>query len=251
MSDALRYGLTALVILLTHFQEGVTGFGCTVLALPFVTLLLGLNTAVPVLVLQGWLIALLIVIESRKKIVWSEFGKLLLLVGIGMPVGMWMSGAIPEMGLRWVLAVFMLGVGAQGLIKHLAPNVAGQDASPRTKAVASLFLPLGGIIHGAFGSGGPLIVIYAAKALTDKSLFRVTLCLLWAVLNTGLIVQWVVISKLDAHVMKIAGACLPFTLAGFFLGNHAHYRIDELAFRRVIYSVLTASGIVLIWSLVS
>ena len=61
MSGPALLAVVALVVFLTHFQQGITGFGCTVLALPFITLLLGLKTAVPVLVMVGWLVALTIV----------------------------------------------------------------------------------------------------------------------------------------------------------------------------------------------
>lgn len=250
MPDMARYGLMVAVIFLTHFQEGITGFGCTVLALPFITLLLGLKVAVPMLVLQGWLLAVLIVLESRKKIVWGEFARILLPMCIGLPVGMWMSRSLPEAGLKWVLAGFMVAVGTQGLISHLRGATPPAKMSPKTRFVASLFLPIGGIIHGAFGSGGPLLVIYATRALTDKTLFRVTLCMVWTVLGAILIAQWLVSSSLTPQVWKVTGICLPFTLLGLVLGNRAHYRIDETTFRKVIYTLLAASGLVLVWSLV-
>ena len=43
------YFLLGWVVLITHFLEGITGFGCTVLALPFAILLVGTKQAVPVL----------------------------------------------------------------------------------------------------------------------------------------------------------------------------------------------------------
>lgn len=238
-------------MLLTHFQEGVTGFGCTVLALPFITLLLGLKVAVPVLVIQGWLLAMLLVLESRKKIVWGEFARILVLVGIGFPFGIWGAKALPESVLKWVLAAFMVGVGTQGLVNQFKGAAPRGKMSPRTRLLASSFLPLGGVIHGAFGSGGPLLVIYAARALTDKTLFRVTLCMVWTVLNAVMIGQWVMSSSLTPHIWKMTAFCLPFTLVGLVLGNHAHYRINEIMFRKMVYSVLIVSGIVLVWSLVS
>ena len=42
MNEIVRFSLVALVVFLTHFQQGITGFGCTMLSLPFVALLLGL-----------------------------------------------------------------------------------------------------------------------------------------------------------------------------------------------------------------
>jgi len=250
LPEVVRYALVALVVLFTHFQEGVTGFGCTVLALPFIVLLIGLETAVPVLAIQAWLLALGIVTESRKRIVWREYGIIVLLTGAGLPLGMWMASSLPEARLKWVLAAFMLVVGAQGLWKHTRKVVQNDKGSPRARFLAALALPLGGVIHGAFASGGPLVVIYATRALVDKSLFRVTLCLLWLTLNTVMIGQWLRSGALDAHILRVTAFCVPFTLAGMVLGNRAHYRINEVRFRQVVYGVLLLSGVVLIWSLI-
>jgi uncharacterized membrane protein YfcA len=53
-----------------------------------------------------------------------------------------------------------------------------------------LILVVGGMVHGAFASGGPLVVLYASKTLTDKGSFRATLCLLWTTLNTLLLINY-------------------------------------------------------------
>jgi len=250
VSDVVRYGLVAVIVFLTHVQEGITGFGCTVLALPFVMLLLGLHVAVPVLVIQAWVLTVYIVFIARREIVWAEYGRIVALAGIGLPLGIWMSGAMPEAGLKWVLAAFMVGVGIHGLLKQAAVAGTESNVSSKARLLASSLLPLGGIIHGAFGSGGPLVVIYATKALPDKSLFRVTLCMLWLTLNTILITQWAIRSTLNGHILRLTLLCLPFTVVGMVLGNVVHHRVNEILFRRIVYAVLAASGIALVLSIV-
>jgi uncharacterized membrane protein YfcA len=54
-----------------------------------------------------------------------------------------------------------------------------------------ILLFCGGIIQGAFGSGGPFVVIYAAKAIHDKRVFRVTLSLIWVCMNGVRLLNWV------------------------------------------------------------
>ena len=247
MNDALLLTLVAVVVFLTHFQQGITGFGCTVLALPFITLLLGLQTAVPLLVMVGWLVALSIVVESRRHIVWREFAWIALPVGLAMPIGIWLAGALPVKGLKLVLAAFTVLVGIEGLIKQSCQATPVQS-SLRVRRLAGLFLPLGGVLHGAFGSGGPLVIIYATRAITDKSLFRVTLCLLWTALNAILIGQWITRGTLTPHIWKMSAFALPFALIGVALGNRIHYRTNVGLFRKIVYSVLIASGLVLGWS---
>ncbi|MBD3291451.1 MAG: TSUP family transporter [Armatimonadia bacterium] len=246
MSEIARLGLIFLVVFLTNFQGSITGFGATVLALPFVALLIGLDAAVPVLVIQAWLLAVFIVIEARRHIDWAAFGKLLAFVVIGLPIGIVMSAHLPEGPLKLVLGAFTGIVSVHGLVHPEPPSAEDGGLEGWKGRGITALLPIGGAIHGAFGSGGPLLVVYCARALPDKSLFRVTMSLLWLTLNTILIGQWATSGRLTAEVLKLAGWCAPFMVAGLILGTIAHYRVDEAIFRRILYAVLLiASGMLL------
>ena len=67
--------LFCLLVLITHFLEGVTGFGCTAMALPFAIILLGVKSAVPVLAVLAWILALVVIIIDFKKIIWKQYEK--------------------------------------------------------------------------------------------------------------------------------------------------------------------------------
>ena len=249
MSDTTCYALLGLIIFLTHFQEGITGFGCTVLALPFVMLLLGLDQAVKVLVIQAWVLAFCIVIISRHRIMWSEYWRIVIPASAGLVIGIWMSSVLPETKLKWILAFFMMAVGIRGLLAKQEVQSAKIRINKKTRWLLSSFLPIGGIMQGAFGSGGPFVVIYATRMLREKSLFRVTLCMLWFTLNSMLIAQWSIHSALTGKVFLYTAFCLPFTLIGLVFGDKAHHRINEILFRRIVYAVLLVSGLALIWTL--
>jgi uncharacterized membrane protein YfcA len=247
LSEVTRYGLVCLVVLLSHFQSSITGFGATVLALPFLAMLLGLHVAVPVLVMLAWLLSILIVTEGRRHINWREFGKLVGLVVVGLPVGMWLSGNMPEAPLKAVLGAFTLIVGVRGVVRPVPVQPDRPGASWKVWFRTAL-APLGGVMHGAFGAGGPLIVVYSTRALPDKSVFRVTMCMLWATLNTILLSRWAATSALTAHELKVAGLCLPFTLLAMVLGTRVHYRLNEVIFRRIVYAVLVIAAVSLLAS---
>lgn len=257
MNDVLLFTILGVIIFLTHYQTGITGFGCTVLALPFVTLLLDIKTAVPMLVIVGWLVALVIVIESWRRIVWREFLWIAIPVGLFMPVGLWMSRVLPAAHLKLALGVFTTAVGIHGLVKQCcgapsceAPTPSEQPAQISSRArrrLAALFLPAGGILHGAFGSGGPMVIVYATRAIPDKTLFRVTLCLLWTVMNTILIGQYIAQGTMTPTVWKMTAFAAPIGFIGVLLGNRTHHRTNVELFRKIVFSVLIASGLVLGW----
>ncbi len=270
------YVIAGFIVFITHMQEGITGFGCTVLALPFLTLLLGLQKSVPLLVVQGWILCGLIVLESHRFICWREYWRILGLAAFGMPLGLLSARFLDEYMLRWILAGFMISVGFHGFwrSRQLAPQGLS-DASARGRSAeaeitsfkktetphltkanmqrlpvwAYALLPLGGIFQGAFGTGGPIIVIYAARAMRHKSVFRATLCMLWLTLNTILISSFIASGRLNAPLLQLSAAYLPATLLGLWLGNRAHYRLQEHVFRQIVYAVLMLAGALLIYAL--
>ena len=154
--------LFGLVVLLAHFLEGITGFGCTVLALPFCIMLTGIKTAKPVLTVCGLLLCLYVVIVSYKDILWKQYLRIMIFVGLGLPIGMWIFNKFPENVLKNILAVFMIVISIRGLIICYRKN---KVTKPINNSVLNFILFIGGCIHGAFTSGGPLVIIYAAEKL--------------------------------------------------------------------------------------
>ncbi len=249
MPDYARYLIICGIVFLTHYQEGITGFGCAALALPFVAMLVGLKTAVPLLVILGWLIAIGIVLLDRRGVAWKEFAIIVALLCVGLPIGGWASNSLPEYHLKWVLAAFMVAVGIHGLIRQGLRYAPPKEMTIARRLMLGAFVPMSGVIQGAFGTGGPLLVIYATRAIPDKSAFRGTLCVVWIVTNAMLLARFAVEGALTSEVLRLAAICLPFVLVGMLLGNRSHYRVNEIMFRRVVYGVLVASGAFLAWSL--
>lgn len=246
MSDFVRFGLVALVVFLTHFQNSITGFGSAALALPFMVVLIGLGISVPALLILGWLIAALIVAQSWRQIDWKEYAKIIVLGAIGMPIGAHAASHLPEQYLKGALAIFMVLVGIHGLAKQYAKSKASSGISGGRRMALSGFVPAGGIMQGAFGTGGPLIVVYATQALADKSRFRATLCLVWVTLNPIVLgMRWAAGNKVGMDVLQVVGICLIPMVLGLVLGNIAHHRVNEKTFRKVVYAVLILSGLIL------
>lgn len=244
---------TGIVVLLTHGLEAITGFGCTVLAMPFVALLLGLERAKFILAVLAWALALYFVVTKFRKIVWKQFGIIVLFVGAGMPIGMWAFSYLDRKILGKALGVFIvLSAGIQLWNRILRPLVVRRmgTAFPEPKGLPIpaywLLLFIGGIVHGAFATGGPLVVLYAARALPDKGNFRATLTLLWASLNSVLIVQYAFSGAFTAEAGIAFAALAPFLLGGIAAGEVVHRRVDSDFFSKIVFSMLFITGAVMV-----
>lgn len=236
--------LVGLIIFVTHTLEAITGFGCTVLAFPFVIFLMDdLEQAKIVLSILAWALAAYFVVTKFSSINWKQFGIILLLAGLGLPLGILMFKNLDATLLKKILGVFIIISAAVQLFKCYVPDK-GNWKLP--SFVGYLFLFVGGIVHGAFAVGGPLIVLYSAGKLPDKSQFRATMCLLWTTLNTVLILQYMNEGSLTLKIGQDLLFLLPFLIAGIVVGELIHKKVSEILFRKLIFSSLFLVGVAMV-----
>jgi len=236
--------LVGLVIFFADTLEAITGFGSTVVAFPFVIALMGnLEIAKIVLSLLELFLALYFVITKFKQIQWKQFGIIVLLAGIGMPVGMLLFKSFDAVTLKKALGVFIIISAAIQLYKIFIPKTGAQSSS---KWAGYTFLFSGGIIHGAFAVGGPLIVLYSSKKLPDKGQFRATMFMLWATLNTVLLVQYLLERKLTFAIGYDTLFLIPFLVAGIFAGEAIHNKVSEILFKKIIFISLLVVGVIMV-----
>lgn len=232
--------LLGLVILITHTLEGITGFGCTVIAMPFAVALCGLEQGRTVLTITALLQCLWISMWDFKYIDKKECLKILVLMSAGMPFGMFAYRFLNEHILLILLALFSCAVSIRGLCLFFLKH--GRERQKKHKGPFAVLLFVGGVIHGAFTSGGPLAISYATEEFQDKRVFRATMCALWSVLNTLLLVQLIFGSSQAVESVVIAGLTIPFLVVGIILGNLAHHGIKDRYFTPLSYSVLLISS---------
>jgi uncharacterized protein len=232
--------LGGITVLITHALEAVTGFGCTVLALPFFTALVGVRQGVMVLTILAWILSLYIVLSNWKDIDFRQYAIITALMLCGLPLGIFLFRNADVSSLRTILAVFIVLSASVQLLK-LSGVIRITKALPKPLAYA--LLVTGGIVHGMFSSGGPLVVLYATTAIPDKSRFRATLCLLWTTLNSIIITSYLVGGLLDRPVLIQGAWMLPFLVAGIVVGEKIHYKVNARTFSYIVFSMLLFTGI--------
>ncbi|MDR1224280.1 MAG: sulfite exporter TauE/SafE family protein [Tannerella sp.] len=236
--------LIGLVVFVTHTLEAVTGFGCTVLAFPFVVLLMkDLEQAKIILSILAWALAVYFACTKYRQINRKQFGIILLFAGIGLPAGMILFKNADAALLTRALGVFIVLSAAVQLYKCFVPG----KANRKTPALAGYaFLLAGGVVHGAFAIGGPLIVLYAAERIPDKGQFRATMCLLWTALNTVLITHYFFENRLTVQTGRDLSVLLPFLIAGIVAGEMIHNKVSELLFKKIVFTSLLLVGVAVI-----
>ncbi len=101
-------------------------------------------------------------------------------------------------------------------------------------------------MQGLFASGGPLVVYVLSRRGLDKGAFRATLCLLWVLLNSALLVSYGGTGRLDGESLWLTAWAVAPMLLGRVLGQRLHDTLAGPAFRRAVDVVLLSSGLVLV-----
>lgn len=235
-----------IIILCSHFVEGVSGFGCMVLALPFVSAIVGIRTAVPLLVLLSSWFDLTLVWQDRKKICVGEVVKMVVITGITMPLGFLALKYLTEKVLGLLLGAFMMIIAIYGFITTIQ-YTKNKSAEEEKRKGRVLFLPLAGLAQGAFGGSGPFMILYAQGVLKDKDEFRGTMAAVWTILNVINLVQYYYGGMLELATLLTAFRMIPFLIGGFFMGTWMHKRISEYHFSQFIYGILFFAGAAMIY----
>jgi uncharacterized membrane protein YfcA len=237
--------LLGLVVFVTHGLEAITGFGCTVLAFPLVLAVTGeMDYTRVVLTVMGWLLALYFVITKFGKINWRQF---LIIAGValaGLPAGIWLYDVIDGAILKKVLGGFIVITASVQLWKIFA---ARGDGEGRFNPLNYLCLFGGGVVHGAFATGGPLIVLYSARRLPDKGEFRATMCLLWTTLNLGLMWRFFSGGLLTPQIGRDVLLLVPALVLGVIAGEKIHKKVNAAVFKKLVFSTLLAIGAIMIF----
>lgn len=240
-----RQWLFFIVILLANIIQGITGFAGTVLAMPFGLMLVGYSLAKPLLNVLGLLSGIWLLLANRRCIQWHELKKILLVMAPGILAGIGIKHILAgsEIVLGRMLGVFVMALGLQGL---LARPGADRETSRGTAFSELALLAGAGIAHGVFVSGGPLLIGYLAKKVTDKQAFRATISAVWIVLNSMLLVSDLYAGLWTAGSLRSLILSLPFLAGGMAIGGRLYRSMSQALFMKLTYLLLLLAGLSLL-----
>ena len=232
--------LLALVLVLAHLVETTLGFGDTIISLAFGLFLFPLEVLLPALVALAILQSTWLVIRWHRQVNWRLLLITILpLAALGMVLGIFIRSYAHETLLIIVLGVFIMLVSAVELIGlYMRKSAAG----PLPRYLAVPVIVGGGIFHGLFATGGPLIVYYAGREIREPQAFLGTLAVLWLILNVTLYITMWIGGSAGVQSLQLAAVVLPGFIAGVAIGSFI--RVKELTFKTLTWSVLFIVGMI-------
>lgn len=262
----INYFLFFIIIFFTHIINSITGFAGTVLSMPFGIMLVGYPAAKPLLNVFGLGCGLYVFWGNRQYVIWREVQKIVLIMGAGILVGIRIKERViqQQSSMYLILGVFVILLSIPGLIKQLRKhkevkqedtNADGHQVSVQVvnkndgfKMSPLLYLlpPLAGVVHGIFVSGGPLLIGYLAKKLTDKNEFRATISTIWIFLNGMVLFDDIRSGLWTKEECLITLASIPFLVGGMCIGTYFYNKLSQRTFMILSYVLLLIMGITLL-----
>jgi uncharacterized protein len=247
--DPLRWRVTQALLVAIAFAgftvEASIGFGSALVTITLGMLLLPLGELLPAYLPVNVVLSAYLVARYHRQIAWRFLLRVLLLMGIGLPLGLVAVSRVDASILRRAFGVFVAALAALELLRRR--GVAGPPgAAPEPRAFDAAVLVLGGAVHGAFATGGPMAVYVSGRALPDKASFRASLSLLWLVLNTLLVAAYVARGDVGRVSLERSALLVGSLAAGVVAGELLHRRVPQASFRTVVFALLLVAGVALL-----
>lgn len=242
----LKELLFLVVVLLSNIIQCITGFAGTVLAMPFSIMLVGFETAKPILNVLGIVASIGVVSTDYKSLNKKEFFKIISVMLIGMLSGFIIANtASLNAGLLYkilgavVIAFVLLGVYNEFIKKNRNEKA---EYSPLIYAV----LIISGLVHGIFVCGGPLLVIYANEKMKDKDEFRVTVSAVWIVLNSIIMFSDIKDGYFNSKLLILLALSVVILFLSLVIGNTVFKHLNKKVFMIITYTLMAISGLSLL-----
>jgi uncharacterized membrane protein YfcA len=238
MSGGMAVFLVLAVVFVSTLVRSTLGFGNALLAMPLLTLLIGVRQASPLVALLGLVVSLLMLLKGWKSVRWREIVVLLLASLPGILLGLVLLTAAPERIVRWILGLVLVGFGLYSILGIRLPTIeAGWLAVP--------FGLLAGVLGGAYNTNGPPIIIYGVFRGWDKDQFRASLQGFFLISHLliaaghGASGLWT-----DQVLFLFLAAVIPAAAAVYF-GERIASGIPQDKFDQLVYAFLVVMGLVM------
>ncbi|MGO4326397.1 sulfite exporter TauE/SafE family protein [Cupriavidus sp. 2TAF22] len=229
------------IVIWAYTIFGLTGFGSSIMAMPLLTQIVPLRTAVPMILFFDLVAGTLLGLRSRRQVNTAELRRLVPGVLAGMACGLALLMHAPERPLLLVLGLFVLLHSAWSLLFKRGYS----ELDPRLSVPFGL---AGGVLTALFGTGGPVYTIYLAGRLRDPGQLRATTSTL-IVLTAFARLAMFAAAGLYANtaIFVLAAVLMPCAIAGYLAGGWLHRRIAPAKVIHAVWGVLVMAGLGLVY----
>ncbi|MCL2381793.1 MAG: sulfite exporter TauE/SafE family protein [Treponema sp.] len=230
-----------IIILVAGFIQGLTTFGLSLVAIPFLILIIPLQQIVPIIVVLALLTNSLVLYNARKNISFKKFIPLLLAAILFLPVG---AHSLRYMNTDYLKLVFGILVTGFSLLLIMKKTFPIKHEKAGYMATGSL----SGFLNGSLSISGPPVVLFLSIQGVSKDAFRANITLYFMILNTVTVAIFLAHGLLNRAVFEQILYLAPALVVGVLAGIRVSRNLKDETFKKVVLILLVATGV---WTTIS
>ena len=231
--------VTTFIVLMAAMVQGMVGFGFSLIAVPLLSMVLPVQSVVPMVVCYSLINNLMIAGTIGRA---AKPGKILPMIvfGImGIPFGVRLLIYTDGTVLRQIMGVLIV-------ITSLAMIFGFKIAIHRERLALCVAGFTSGFLNGSLSMSGPPIVLFMSNQAMAKDTFRANLAVYASVTNVVTIGTLLINGLIPWHLVSVMAMNAMGLIAGTAIGMTASSRIRETYFRRTVLALMTIIGIMTI-----
>jgi len=235
----MEFFVVIIILVCATFVYGSLGFGTALVAMPLLTLALGIKDATA---LVGFVIvtnAIFLLLKEWRSLYLREAAILLIGSIPGIIIGLFILSYVPSLLLQKIFGTLFLLFGLYNLLK---PTLF--QTNNNLLGICMGFLS--GILGGAYNTNAPPIVIYGALRRWPPEVFRATL---QAYFVPSAIFIWVghgIIGMWNSQIILFYVIFLPFGIIALLMGKYLSTYIKSAHFSQILYACVSICGLLLL-----
>ncbi len=230
---------TLCVLFFSTLTRSTLGFGDALVAMPFLAVLLGMQTATPLVALVSTLISLIILVRNWHIVDFHMTWRLIAAAACGVPVGLLYLTRVPEPITQMLLGLLLIGFSLYNLRR---PSRSQMRISHHT---AYAFGFAAGALGGAYNTVGPMLVMYGNLRGWPPEQFRATLQSCFFPAYGSIVIGHSLAGLITPQIMQYFVLSLPLIGLAIYLGGRLHTSISQSHFTRYVNIALLLIGVFL------
>ncbi len=235
----MDFVIVSLVLFVCALIQVASGFGFALLAMPLVTLVLGMEQAAPLVAAAGLLINTLNVLRLHRHINRPALLRLATAAVLGIVPGFWLHDQVPAETVRVALGVVLVVYAGYTLFQpKRLPTCPEGWVWP-----AGL---LGGALAAAYNIPGPPVIVYGDLRRWPRNEYRSTLQTFFLATGAMVVAGHVTLGHFDPETVRLLLLAAP----ALVLGNLAGVGLDRFlagdGFRLLVKILILATGVALL-----
>ena len=224
----------AVVVFVSGIVRGFSGFGGALIFIPLTAALLGPRKAIAVFYLFDLVSATPYGLSYLPKSRWREVAPMAISAIVMLPAGAWILKHADPLALRWTLAAvvtLMLGLLISGWRYKGEP----------TAVISSIVGLAAGLMGGATGITGPVIIAYWLSSTAGTAIIRANIMVFYAIVSLSTDVVYYFSGLFTFDIVIYALIAWPLYSIGLVVGARVFRGSSDVHYRTAAYVLIAVS----------